>query len=65
MIVIFSGHDVYEQVINDVTPLLANLLDAQKDAHKNVRTKDNKTLLFIHQCVDANCLRKLQSQQIL
>jgi hypothetical protein len=52
------------KVTNGVEPLLANPTDAQRSSYKEVKKKDNKTLFFIHQCVDAKCLRKMLNQQI-
>jgi hypothetical protein len=51
MKVIFMYQDVLEIVNEGVTPLAANATDAQQTAHRDVKKKDGKAMLLMHQSV--------------
>jgi hypothetical protein len=37
-----------------VIPLATNVMDEEKDSHKELKKKDYKALFIIHQCVDSD-----------
>jgi hypothetical protein len=56
--VIFGFQDVIEIVNNGVEALPENPTDVQRNAHREAKKKDCKTLFYIQQCVDNKVFEK-------
>ena len=56
MIVLFGAQDVLELVTEGYVPVAA---DAQKNAQKDTKKKDQRVLFYIHQCVDEDVFEKI------
>ena len=48
MKVVLCYQDLWDLMKNVVTPIEENTTDEQKDAHKDLKKKDYKTLFIIH-----------------
>lgn len=59
MRVIFNVQDVSEYVAEGLQSVVENATDAQKATYKEAKKKDQKTLFYIHQCVEANVFDKI------
>ena len=49
---LFGAQDLQEIVQNGVGDLAANVTEAQRSAHKDLKKKDCKALFLIHQSLD-------------
>ena len=61
MRVLFGAQDVLD-LVNDsyvLVELSANATNAQRNAQRDLRKKDQKVLFYIHQCVDVNGFEKI------
>ena len=63
MRVLFGSQDVLDLVTDGYAPLAADMTEAQKITLKALRKKDQKTLFYIHQCVDANVFEKIADSE--
>ncbi|KAK2376919.1 hypothetical protein QL285_077661 [Trifolium repens] len=63
MLVLFGAQDVLELVIEGYVPVAADATDAQKLAQKDTKKKDQRTLFYIHQCVDENVFEKIADSE--
>ena len=61
MRVLFDAQDVLDLINDDCiwVALPTNATDAQRNAHCDLRKKDQKALFYIHQCVDVNMFEKI------
>ena len=64
MRMLFGSQDVLELVTDGYNLLEADATDDQKIAQKVLRNKDQKTLLYIHQCVYVNVFEKIVDSEI-
>lgn len=62
MRVLFGAQDVLEIVNTSFNALAENTTDAQRNAHRKVKKKDQRALFFIHQCVDAKVFEKISKE---
>ena len=56
---LFGFQDVYEVIQNGVEEPKATTSDAQRQALKDLKKNDCKTLFFLHQCVDSAYFEKI------
>ncbi|KAK2375345.1 hypothetical protein QL285_076240 [Trifolium repens] len=63
MKVIFIFQDVLEIVTNGVEELAANVDEAARTQHKELKKKDAKGLFIIHQCADSNIFEKIIEEE--
>lgn len=56
MHVFFYAQDVLDLVKDNYVP---NATEAQRNVQRETMKKDQKTLFYIHQCVDANVFEKI------
>lgn len=59
MRVLFGAQDVVELVNDGVTALAENATEAQRNAHRERKKKDQRALFYIHQCVDNKVFEKI------
>ena len=62
---LFGFQDVYEVIQNGVEEPKATTSDAQRQALKDLKKNDCKTLFFLHQCVDSAHLEKIATATTL
>ena len=57
MKIVFCYQDMWNLMKEGVTPLVGNTMNEEKVAHRELKKKDYKDLLIIHQCVDPDYLK--------
>ena len=59
MCVLFGAQDILDLVNESYAIVAADTTKAQRNTHRETRKKDQKTMFYIHQCVDLNVFGKI------